>query len=123
MIHGEFQEFFNAGDYFVDRNIRQGRGHKVAVYSEYRNYTYNDIQKMVNKTANGLRELGVRVDDRVMILMLDVPQFYAMFYGAIKIGAVPIPLNTMLPREDYEYYLNDSRARVLVVSEELTPVV
>ncbi len=123
MVHGELQEFFNATDYFIDRNIRQGRGHKVAVYTEHRNYTYNDIQKMVNKTANGFRELGVRVDDRIVILMLDVPQFYAVFYGAIKIGSVPIPVNTMLTPGDYEYYLNDSRARVLVISEELVPIV
>jgi 4-hydroxybenzoate-CoA ligase len=123
MIHGTQQDSFNATDYFIDRNIRQGRGNKVAVYTDFRNYTYNDIQKMVNKTANALRELGVRVDDRVMILMLDVPQFYAMFYGAIKIGAVPIPVNTMLTPEDYEYYLNDSRTRVLVVSEPLVPLV
>jgi len=123
MIHGEYGDFFNVADYFIDRNIRQGRGHKVAVYTEYKNYTYNDIQKMVNKTANALRELGVRVDDRIIIIMLDVPQFYAIFYGAIKIGAVPIPLNTMLTPEDYEYYLNDSRARCLVISEEIFPVI
>ena len=55
MIHGTQQDFFNATDYFIDRNIRQGRGNKIAVYTEFRNYTYNDIQKMVNKTANGLR--------------------------------------------------------------------
>jgi benzoate-CoA ligase len=123
MVHGEPHEFFNGADYFVDRNIRQGRGHKVAVYTEHRNYTYNEIQKMMNKTANGFRELGVHVDDRVLILMLDVPQFYAVFWGAIKIGAVPIPVNTMLTSGDYEYYLNDSRARVLVISELLIPVV
>jgi 4-hydroxybenzoate-CoA ligase len=123
MIHGGSADFFNGADYFLDRNVRQGRGHKVAVYTEYRNYTYNDVHKMTNKTANALRELGVRVDDRVMILMLDVPQFYAMFYGSIKIGAVPIPVNTMLTPEDYEYYLNDSRARVLVISEQLVPLV
>ncbi|MCX5812566.1 MAG: benzoate-CoA ligase family protein [Proteobacteria bacterium] len=123
MIHGGSAEFFNAADYFIDRNVRQGRGHKIAVYTELRNYTYNDIHKMTNKTANALRELGVRVDDRVIIIMLDVPQFYAIFYGAIKIGAVPIPTNTMLTPEDYEYYLNDSRARVLVVSEQLIPVI
>ena len=96
MIHGQSQDFFNGADFFVDRNIRQGRGHKVAVYTETRNYTYNDVQKMMNKTANAFRELGVRVDDRVLILMLDVPQFYAVFWGAIKMGAVPIPVNTML---------------------------
>lgn len=123
MLHGSEQDLFNATDYFIDRNIRQGRGHKVAVYTEFRNYTYNDLQKMINKTANGFRELGVRIDDRIMILMLDVPQFLAMFYGAIKIGAVPIPVNTMLTPEDYEYYLNDSRARVLVISEELRSIV
>jgi 4-hydroxybenzoate-CoA ligase len=116
-------EFFNATDYFLDRNIRQGRGHKVAIYTEYRNYTYNDLQKMVNKTANALRENGLDVDDRLMILMLDVPQFYAFFWGAIRIGAIPVPVNTMLTPEDYEYYLNDSRARVLALSQELLPVV
>jgi 4-hydroxybenzoate-CoA ligase len=123
MIHGQSQDFFNAADYFVDRNVRQGRGHKVAVFTEYKNYTYNDIQKMMNKTANAFRELGVRVDDRVLILMLDVPQFYAVFWGAIKIGAVPIPINTMLTPEDYEYYLNDSRAKVLVMSEQMVPII
>jgi 4-hydroxybenzoate-CoA ligase len=116
-------EFFNMADYFLDRNIRQGRGHKTAIYTEHRNYTYNDLQKMVNKNANGLREIAVRVDDRLMILMLDVPQFYAMFWGAVRIGAIPVPVNTMLTPEDYEYYLNDSRARVLAVSEELLPLV
>jgi benzoate-CoA ligase len=123
MIHGQPQDFFNAADFFIDRNVRQGRGHKVAVYTDMRNYTYNDVQKMMNKTANAFRELGVRVDDRVLILMLDVPQFYAVFWGAIKMGAVPIPVNTMLTPEDYEYYLNDSRTRVLVISEQLVPIV
>jgi acyl-coenzyme A synthetase/AMP-(fatty) acid ligase len=80
-MHGVQQEFFNAADYFVDRNIRQGRGHKIAVYTEYRNYTYNDIQKMTNKTANSFRELGLGIDDKIMILMLDVPQFYSVFWG------------------------------------------
>jgi len=122
MTAGAPLDFFNAADYFVDRNVRQGRGHKTAVYTEYRNYTYNDIQKMANKTANAFREVGITVDDRILMIMLDVPQFYAVFWGVMKIGAVPIPVNTMLTPEDYEYYLNDSRAKVLVVSEQLLPV-
>ena len=65
MQHSMSQDLFNAADYFLDRNIRQGRGHKVAVYTEHRNYTYNDIQKMSNKTANGLRGLGIGIEDRV----------------------------------------------------------
>ena len=119
----ESPDFFNATDFFIDRNIRQGRGHKVAIYTDYRDYTYNDIQKMVNKTANGMRDLGVRIEDKIMILMLDIPQFYAMFWGSIRIGAIPIPVNTMLTPDDYEFYLNDSRARVLAVSEELLPLI
>ncbi len=122
-MHGVEKGFFNATDYFLDRNIRQGRGHKIAVYSEHRNYTYNDLQKMTNKTANAFREIGLQIDDRIMILMLDVPQFYAAFWGAIKIGVVPIPVNTMLTAADYEYYLNDSRVKALVVSEQLLPVI
>jgi benzoate-CoA ligase len=114
-------EIFNSTEYFLDRNIRQGRGHKIAIYSEYRNYTYNDVQKMVNKTANAMSEVGIRIEDKIMMLMLDIPQFWAIFWGSIKIGAVPIPVNTMLTYKDYEYYLNDSRARVLAVSEELLP--
>lgn len=123
MQHTMSQDFFNAADYFVDRNIRQGKGHKIAIYTEHRNYTYNDVQKMVNKTANAMRDRGLRIEERVMMLMLDVPQFYAIFWGAIKLGAIPIPVNTMLNPEDYEFYLNDSRARLLVVSEELLPLI
>ncbi len=114
---------FNAADYFVDRNIREGRGEKVAIYTEERNYTYSDVEKMTNKTANAFRERGLRIDDRLMLLMLDVPAFYAVFWGAIKMGAVPIPINTMMTPPDYEYYLNDSRAKTLVVSEQLLPLI
>jgi 4-hydroxybenzoate-CoA ligase len=114
---------FNAAEYFVDRNIREGRGEKVAIYTEKRNYTYNDVEKMTNKTANAFIERGLRIDDRIMLLMLDVPAFYAVFWGAIKMGAVPIPINTMMTPSDYEYYLNDSRAKALVVSEQLLPMI
>ena len=117
------QPFFNAADYFLDRNVRQGKGHKVAIYTDKRNYTYSEIQEMANKTGNAFRELGLGVDDRVMIMMLDEPQFFVMFFGAMKIGAVPIPINTMLTPGDYEYLLNDSRAKALVISEELLPLI
>jgi 4-hydroxybenzoate-CoA ligase len=123
MQHVMSEDYFNAADYFLDRNIRQGRGHKIAIYTHHRNYTYNDVQKIANKTANALRDLGLGLEDRVMMLMLDIPQFHGIFWGAIKMGAVPIPINTMLTPTDYEFYLNDSRARLLVVSEELMQVI
>ncbi len=116
-------EFFNAADYFIDRIIRQGRGHKTALYYRNKKYTYNDLQKMVNKTANALVDLGVRIEDRVLLLLLDTPEFYACFWGAMRIGAVPVPCNTMMTPDDYEYFLNDSRAKVLICNESLVPVV
>jgi 4-hydroxybenzoate-CoA ligase len=114
---------FNATDYFIDRNIRQGKGHKTALYFKDRRYTYNQVEKMVNKTANALRDLGVQIEDRVMLFLLDTPEFYALFWGAIRIGAVPVPCSTMLTPEDYEFYLNDSRAKVLAISESLLPTI
>jgi len=116
-------QLFNATDYFVDRNIRQGRGHKTALHFRDRRYTYNDLQKMVNKTANALVDLGVRIEDRVMLVLLDTPEFFACFYGAMRIGAVPVPVSTMMTPEDYHYFLNDSRAKALIVSESLVPVI
>ncbi|MBI5499818.1 MAG: benzoate-CoA ligase family protein [Deltaproteobacteria bacterium] len=116
-------EPFNAADWFVDRNVREGRGRKVVLRTRLRDYTYDDLLKMVNKTANALRDLGVRIEDRVAMALLDIPQFYAVFLGAIRIGAVPIPLSTMMTARDFELQLNDSRARVFAVSEELDPVI
>ena len=91
MAELEQTDFFNAADHFIDRNIRQGKGHKIAIYTDHRNYSYNDLQKMINKTANAMRDLGMRIEDRIMMLMLDVPQFHAIFWGAVKMGAIPIP--------------------------------
>ncbi|MFH0975943.1 MAG: benzoate-CoA ligase family protein [Spirochaetota bacterium] len=119
MQYGE--DFYNATDWLIDRNVREGRSDKMAVYSPQKNYTYKELQAMVNKTGNMLLKMGIEIDDRVMILLLDVPMFFGVFYGAIKIGANPIPINTMLMPDDYKYYLNDSRAKTLVVSDALLP--
>ena len=71
--------------------------------------------------AMRLKKLGVRQEERVGLLLLDTPEFPYCFFGAIKIGAVPIPINTLLKPSEYEYILNDSRVRVLIVSEALLP--
>jgi len=116
-------QHFNAADYFIDRNVRQGRGHKTAIITPGKSYTYNDLQKSVNKTANALVDLGVRIEDRVMLLLLDTFEFHSCFWGAIRIGAVPVPCNTMMTPDDFHYFLNDSRAKVLICSEPLVPTI
>src|SRR5215470_20343301 len=106
---------FNVATAFLDRNIAQGRGAKTAIYHEGTAYSYAQIAELANRIGNGLLDLGVDMEQRVALLLLDSPQFAAGFFGAIKIGAIPVPLNTTLRPNDYVYMLNDSRARVLLI--------
>jgi benzoate-CoA ligase family protein len=110
---------FNAAAYFVDRNLAEGRGAAPAFRYEDRTLTYADVLELVNRTGNALLEIGVEPEHRVLMLCLDAPEFIGTFWGAIKIGAVPIPTNTLMRTADYLYFLNDSRARVAVVSAAL----
>ena len=112
-------EYFNAADYFVDRHIREGRENKIAVLCEDRNMTYGQLAKEVNRFGNALLSFGMRMGDRVAMLMPDMEYYPVVFFGSIKAGAVPICLNTLMRPKDYLYFLNDSRARVLVVDDSL----
>jgi benzoate-CoA ligase family protein len=114
-------EEFNAAQYFIDRNLREGRGENVAVECENVRLTYRQLYDRVNRVGNGLRKIGVRIEERVFLLLLDTPEFAVSFFAAIKIGAVPVPINTLLKSTDYQYMLNHSRARVAIVSESLYP--
>jgi benzoate-CoA ligase family protein len=107
----------NAASFFVDGNIDAGRGNAIAVIDAATGaaLTYGQVRELVNRTGNALRDLGVRLEGRVMLLLPDCPAFIAGFFGAMKIGAVAVPVNTLLKPHDYEYLLNDSRARVLLV--------
>ena len=110
---------FNATTFFVDRHVAEGRGAKVAFFHDKGSLTYAGLQELVNRTGNALLDLGVRPEQRVLCLLLDSPEFLGAFWGAIKIGAIPIPANTMLRADDYLYFLDDSRAPVAIVSEAL----
>jgi benzoate-CoA ligase len=114
---------FNAASHFVDRNVVAGRGGHVAVECGEMRFTYDDVLRHVNRCGNALRNIGVRSEDRVLLLLLDGPEFVFSFFGAIKIGAVPVPLNTLWKSADYEYVIRDTRAAVLIVSAELIDVV
>jgi benzoate-CoA ligase len=119
----EIPEKLNVAVEMVDKNIEAGRGKKVAIYYKDQTLTYEDVYKGVNKVGNALKNLGIGLEDRVLLLLLDCPEFVTSFFGAIKIGAVPIPTNTLLKSKDYLYLLNDSRAKVAVVSEPLVPLI
>lgn len=108
-------EQFNVATAFLDRNVSEGRGAKTAIYYEGATYTYAQIAELANRVGDGLLDLGVDLEQRVALILLDSPQLAAAFFGAIKMGAVPIPLNTGLRPSDYSYMLNDSRARALII--------
>jgi benzoate-CoA ligase family protein len=114
-------EVFNAAAYFVDRNVTDGRGRHVAIECGDARITYDEVQCHVNRCGSALRGVGVRPEDRVLLLLLDGPEFVYSFFGAIKIGAVPVPLNTLWKPSDYQYVIRDSRATVLIVSAALLP--
>jgi benzoate-CoA ligase len=115
----ELPERYNATTDLLDRNLAEGRAAKVAIRTVDGQWTYAQVADAVNRAGNALRSLGVEMENRVLMAVLDSPQFASCFFGAIKIGAVPVPVNTNLKARDYAYFLHDSRAKVAVVSQPL----
>jgi len=116
-----FPERFNMADYFLYHNLDEGREDKVCLYFEDRSLTYGDVATLSNKTGNALRSLGVEIEDRVLMVLPDCPEFVWTWFGAARIGAVITMVNPLLPAVDYEYYLDYTRARVAVVHHSILP--
>jgi benzoate-CoA ligase family protein len=110
---------FNVATYFIDRNVQEGRGSKTAIECGEQRISYSHLLEQVNRAGNALRDLGVRAEERVLILLPDVPEFLVSFFGIIKMGAVAVPVNTLLRAHEYEYIVNDTRARIAIVSDGL----
>jgi len=115
MSMSELPERLNAAAVLVDAQLADGRSAKPAILCGGRTVTYRDLHEGVNRVGNALLGLGVRMEERIALLLPDSPECAFAFFGAMKIGAVPIPINTLLQARDYEYLLNDSRAQVLIV--------
>jgi len=109
----------NAADYFLDRHVREGRGGRVAFIGPTRSLTYADLLAASQSFAAGLRRAGIRREARIALLLLDDVDFPIAFWGAIRAGVVPIPINTLLPADLVGYILADSRAELLVISDGL----
>ncbi|MFI4988501.1 MAG: benzoate-CoA ligase family protein, partial [Alphaproteobacteria bacterium] len=122
----ELPHHYNAAVDFIDRHLAEGRGARVALRDEAGSLSYAGLAERVNRAGTAMRGLGVRAEDRVLMLMLDGASFPAVFFAAVKIGAVAVPLNTLLTTADYDVMLRHSRARLLVVSaplyEKVAPV-
>ena len=113
----ELPRDYNAAVDLVGRNA--GRGAKVAYVDDGGTCTYAELAARVDRAANALLAMDLRREDRIGIAMLDSADWVALFLGAIKVGIVPVAMNTLLTPKDYEYQLRDSRSRALFVSEPL----
>jgi benzoate-CoA ligase family protein len=117
-----FPETFNMADYFLYHNGEEGRENKTCLYFEDQTWTYGDAVRLSNRVGNVLRELGVEIEDRVLLVLPDCPEFVWTWFGAARVGAVITMVNPLLPAADYEYYLDYTRARVAVVHQSVAPV-
>jgi len=114
------REYNFAAD-ILKRNLDAGRGDKIAYIDHQGSYSYADLAARVERFGQVLRSLGVRREERILICLADTIDWPTAFLGAIKAGVVAVPVNTLLTEDDYRIMLDDSRARVLVVSVELYP--
>jgi len=114
-----FSETFNVAVPFIDRHLEEGRDDSVAIRTNHgEEVTYAQLAERVNRAGNAFRELGLSPGDRILMVVKDDPAFYDVFWGAIKAGFVPVPLNTLLRAKDYEFIVADSQAAAVVWSPE-----
>jgi 4-hydroxybenzoate-CoA ligase len=111
----------NAADYFVDRHIREGRGNKPAFIDDTTQLTYAELLAETQRFAAGLQAAGIRRESRIALILLDTVDLPVCFWGALRAGVIPIPINTLLPAELTAYILADSRAEALFISDSLLP--
>jgi len=118
----EIPESFNAAFMFVDRHVIEGRGDRIALRWNDQRITYAELAANVNRAGNMFLRLGIRPEERVLLAVFDSPEFVYSFWGAVKIGAVPVPVNTFLRPDEYAYLLENSCAVACVASREVWPV-
>ena len=113
-----FPKNFNVAVPFIDRHLTEGRSDKVAIQGDFGCVSYIQLFENVNRYGNALIKLGLSKGDRVLMVVKDCPQFFYIFWGAIKAGIVPVPLNTLLRSNDYRYMIEDSSCSLVVYSPE-----
>ena len=104
-------------DYFLFHNLEEGRENKTCLYFEDRSWTYGQTARLANQAGNVLRACGLKMEERVLFVLPDCPEFVAAWFGAARIGAVITMVNPLLPAWDYQYYLDYTRAPVVIVHQ------
>lgn len=113
-----FSRRFNAAVPFIERHVAQGRGARLAIRTTQADITYSQLAATVERCAAGLMRLGLRPGERLLMVVKDCPAFFYVFWGAIKAGIIPVPLNTLLRHETYAFMIDDAGAAGIVHSAE-----
>ena len=113
---------FNASTYLLDRHLDRGNGDRLALTGVAGDVTYAQLHDRVTRAAAGLRAIGLLPEQRLLIFMADSPDFVVLFLAALRIGAVPVPVSTMLHADGLAELLRDSRARLLAVSAQFSTI-
>jgi benzoate-CoA ligase family protein len=116
------EQLFNASTYLLDRRIDNGDGARLALTGTHGELTYAELHDRVRRTAGGLRRAGLQPEHRLLMYMADSPEFVTVFLAALRVGAVPVPVSTMMRAGGLAALLRDSRARFLAVTAELTDI-
>jgi benzoate-CoA ligase family protein len=111
-------QLFNACEYLLDRRLAEGDGPRIALTGVAGDVSYAALHDQVRRTAASLRALGLQPEQRVLMLMADSPQFAVVYLAAMRMGAIPVPVSTMLHADGVAELLQDSRARFLAVTRE-----
>ena len=112
---------YNFAADILERNLAAGRAGKAAYIDARGSTTYGELAERVERFGHALRTLGIRREERILICLTDTIDWPVAFLGALKAGVVAVPVNTLLTEDDYAYMLEDSRARLLIVSDEIYP--
>jgi benzoate-CoA ligase family protein len=113
---------FNACEWLVDRHVNEGDGDRIAFVSGDQRLTYAELLDAVQAAAAGLRRLGVRPEERVMLVLRDRPELAIGILAAMRIGAIAMPVNPLLPQRDLLTICRDARARCAVVDATAQPL-
>jgi len=115
----EFADNFNVAVSFIDRNIEEGRIDKIVIrQAGGGTVTYGELSENVNRAGNVIKNLGMGMGERVLMMVKDCPDFYYLFWGAIKAGIIPVPINTLLRSKDYQFMIEDSGCVGVIFSPE-----
>lgn len=114
-------ERFNLCSYYLDHNLDAGRGDKVALYAGAETRTYAQIAERARRVAAALRRRGVRPEERVLIVLPDGFEFAEAWFGIVRAGAVFCMVNPLLRRDDFDGYLDYTKARVVIAHADALP--